>query len=59
MAGNLDGVFVMGRGEMQRQVRVEEILLELDAGLFLVVSRNTNVEPEWRSPHDNLRRRSK
>jgi hypothetical protein len=59
MAGNLDGVVIVSRGKMKRQVRVEEVLFELDARLFLLVSGNADIEFGWYPLHSGVRQGSK
>jgi hypothetical protein len=55
MAGILDGVVIVSRGKMKGQVRVEEVLLELNARLLLFVTRDADIELERCSPHDDVR----
>jgi hypothetical protein len=54
VAGNLDGVVLVGGGKMKRQVGVEKVLLELNARLLLLVSRDADIELERCSPHDDV-----
>jgi hypothetical protein len=55
MTGILDRVVIVGRGKVKRQVCVEEILLELNARLLLLISRDADIELERCSPHDDVR----
>jgi hypothetical protein len=55
MTGILDGVVIVSRGKVKGQVCMEEVLLELNARLFLFVSRDADIELERCSPHDDVR----
>jgi hypothetical protein len=54
VAGILDGVVIVSRGKMKRQVGVEKILLELNTRLLLLVSRDADIELDRCPPHDNV-----